>query len=93
MTASTADGSVREAIRTVTAAAPRPFGAVLIATGLVHVLVPGLLLWLAGWGYDRILDIRFEPGEQTKRRVRLVGAGMIAAGAHLLYHGGVRPSR
>ena len=93
MAPSTADDSVLEAMRTVTAAAPRPVGAVLVVAGLGHLLVPGLLLWLAGWGYDRILDVRFEPGERTKRRVRLVGFGMIATGAHLLYYGGLRPRR
>jgi hypothetical protein len=92
MATSATDDSVREAIRTVTAAAPRPFGAMLVAAGVAHLLVPGLLLWLAGVSYDRLLDIQFEPGERTKRRVRLVGFGMVAAGAHLLYHGGLRPS-
>ena len=93
MAASTTDDSVLEAIRTVTAAAPRPFGAVLVVAGLAHLLVPGLLLWVAGVGYDRVLDIQFESGEHTKRRLRLVGFGMIATGAHLLYHGGLRPRR
>ncbi|MEF8820859.1 MAG: hypothetical protein V5A52_01155 [Halovenus sp.] len=94
MAASTADGdsSILDETVTVTAAAPRPFGAVLLFAGLAHLLVPGLLLWLAGVGYDRILGVRFEPGERTKRRVRLVGFGMIATGAHLLYYGGIRPN-
>jgi uncharacterized protein YjeT (DUF2065 family) len=35
--------------------------------------------------------VEFRPGEGSKRRVRLVGLAMAATGAHLLYHGGVRP--
>ncbi|MFC4357601.1 hypothetical protein ACFO0N_06510 [Halobium salinum] len=53
----------------------------LLGNGLVHLLAPGLLLWLASVGYDRALDVRFEAGDDSKRRVRLVGAGFLAAAA------------
>jgi hypothetical protein len=79
-------------LQTVTAAAPRPLGAALILAGLAHLLAPGALLWLAARGYDRVLDVEFAPGEASPRRVRALGAGMVLAGAHLLYHGGIVPN-
>jgi len=66
-------------------------GLALLLAGAAHLLVPGLLLRTAQSGYGVALDARFEPGEASRRRVRLFGFGMVAAGAHLLYHGGVRP--
>jgi uncharacterized protein YjeT (DUF2065 family) len=71
----------------------RVAGLTLIAVGLAHVAVPDPLLRLARRGYDAALDVRFRRGETTTRRVRLVGLGMVLTGAHLLYHGGIRPSR
>ncbi|WP_135821773.1 hypothetical protein [Halostella litorea] len=66
-------------------------GLAMVLTGTAHLLVPGLLLRTAQVGYGAVLDARFDPGDATRRRVRLLGLGMVAAGAHLLYHGGVRP--
>jgi hypothetical protein len=71
----------------------RLVGAGLVVVGIAHLLVPGVLLSVARVSYDRVLDVAFEPRARTGRRVRLVGLGMVAAGAHLVYHGGVRPAR
>jgi hypothetical protein len=51
----------------------------LAGNGLLHLLAPGLLLGLASLAYDLALDVRFEPGEGARRRVRLVGAALLAA--------------
>lgn len=72
-------------------AAARPSGLALVVAGVAHLLVPGLLLRTARAGYRTVLGVRFRPGERSARRVRLLGLAMIAAGAHLLYHGGIRP--
>lgn len=77
--------------RALAAAAPRPLGAVLVLAGLAHLLVPGLLLGVAGRGYDQVLGVDFRPREHATTRVRALGFAMVAAGAHLLYHGGVKP--
>jgi len=82
-----------EETKTVTTAAPRPLGALFVLAGIAHLLVPGLLLWLARLGYERVLGVEFRAREHATCRVRLVGIGMIAAGAHLLYYGGVLPER
>lgn len=82
-----------ESTTTVLAAAPRPFGALLVLAGLVHVLAPGVLLQAARLGYEQILDVRFRPRDTATGRVRAIGLGMLAAGLHLLYHGGIRPNR
>ncbi|NHN46105.1 hypothetical protein G9464_00640 [Halostella sp. JP-L12] len=66
-------------------------GLTLVAVGLVHAAAPGLMLRLGRAGYDAALDVEFRPREGSKRRVRLVGVAMAATGAHLLYHGGIRP--
>jgi len=66
-------------------------GLTLVASGVVHAVAPGLMLRLGRAGYDAALNVEFRPGEGSKRRVRLVGLAMAATGAHLLYHGGVRP--
>lgn len=82
---------LRADARRAARAAPRPFGLVLVLAGIAHLLVPGVLLRAARPAYRLALDVRFRPGERAQRRVRLLGLAMIAAGAHLLYHGGVRP--
>ena len=69
----------------------RAAGLLFVVAGLVHLLVPRLLLRTAAVGYDTALAVEFEPRANASRRVRLVGVGLLAAGAHLLYHGGVRP--
>ena len=66
-------------------------GLAMVLSGAAHLLAPGVLLRTAQSGYGVVLDARFDPGDATRRRVRLIGFGMVAAGAHLLYHGGVRP--
>jgi hypothetical protein len=60
------------------------FGLGLIAAGLVHLLAPDRLLRTARWGYDLALDVQFRRGPATTTRVRLVGVGMLLAGAGLL---------
>ncbi len=52
----------------------------LIAAGVVHLAIPGRLLALARWGYDRVLAVEFTPRANAKSRVRAVGVGMLAAG-------------
>lgn len=54
-------------------------GAALV--GLVHLLVPGLLLRLAGYAYRWVLRVEFDPKPGAKRRVRLVGLGFLAVAA------------
>lgn len=70
----------------------RPTGAVLLLAGVVHLLAPRLLLWLARRVYATVLDVEFSPGAATTRRVRGLGVAMILAGAHLLYYDGIRPA-
>jgi len=83
---------VRDDAERVAVASPRPLGAVLLLAGVVHLLVPMVLLALADRAYDRVLDVDFRPGETTALRVRALGLGMILLGGHLLYHGGIRQS-
>lgn len=66
-------------------------GAVLVLVGLAHLLAPGALLWTARIGYRYVLRVDFDPKAGASGRVRVLGLAMIAAGAHLLYHGGVVP--
>ena len=50
--------------------------------GVVHLLVPGVLLWLGRWSYRLFLRVEFDPKPGAKRRVRLVGLGFLTvAGA------------
>lgn len=53
--------------------------------GIVHVLVPQVLLKLAAVGYRYVLAVKFTPTEQTPRRVRMVGASMITAAIGLVW--------
>jgi len=78
--------------RRALSASARPTGAVVLLAGVVHLLAPGLLLWLARRGYALVLDVDFSPGAATTRRVRGLGVAMILAGAHLLYYDGIRPA-
>lgn len=73
--------------------APRPLGALLVVVGLAHLLAPGLLLWTASLGYRWVLAVEFDPRQGATRRVRLAGLGMVAAGGHLLYYGGIRRTK
>ena len=54
-----------------------------IVAGLVHLLVPGLLLWAGRWSYRWFLRVEFDPKPGAKRRVRLVGVGFLALAAVL----------
>ena len=71
---------------------PRIVGALLVVTGLVHLVAPTTLLGLAERSYRSILSVDFEPRPGAAIRVRALGFGLIAAGAHLLYYGGLLPS-
>jgi hypothetical protein len=75
----------------VASAYARPAGALLVFAGVVHLLVPRTVTRIAGAGYGLVLDVEFRTSERTPRRVRAIGVGMVAAGAHLLYHGGIVP--
>jgi hypothetical protein len=59
----------------------RLLAAALGAFGLVHLVVPGLLVRGARVAYHYGLDVRFLAGESTDRRVRLAGLAMLAAAA------------
>lgn len=78
--------------QTVVTAGARPLGAVLLCAGIVHVLMPRVLLAVAATGYARVLGVDFESGATTPRRVRAVGIGMVLLGGHLVYHGGLKPT-
>ncbi|WP_267641507.1 hypothetical protein [Haloarchaeobius amylolyticus] len=71
----------------------RPLGAVLTLAGVAHLVKADTLLSLASRSYDLLLDVEFEPRDGATNRVRLLGLFFVAAGAHLLYYGGVLPSR
>jgi hypothetical protein len=59
-------------------------GAVGLAlTGLVHLLVPDLVLRWAATGYDRVLAVDFEPRTNATRRVRALGLAFLATGGLL----------
>jgi uncharacterized protein YjeT (DUF2065 family) len=77
----------------VATAYARPAGALLVLAGVVHLLLPKSSTRIAAWSYDLVLDVEFQPGEGTPRRVRTIGLGMVAAGGHLLYHGGIVPGK
>ena len=62
-------------------------GVGLVAAGLLHLLAPRLLLWLARHGYRLTLRVHLAPGEGAPRRVRLVGLGMLTVGVALLTTG------
>jgi uncharacterized protein YjeT (DUF2065 family) len=64
----------------------------LVVTGFIHLVAPESLLRIAGRSYRSLLKVEFDPLPGAANRVRLVGVGLIAAGAHLLYYGGIRPS-
>ena len=68
-------------------------GAVLVLVGFAHLLAPGVLLRTARLGYRYVLRVEFEPKSGASGRVRLIGLALVAAGAHLLYHGGIAPRR
>jgi hypothetical protein len=71
---------------------PRITGALLVVTGLIHIVAPEVLLGLARQGYGSILKVKFDPLPEATTRVRMLGVGWLAAGAHLLYYGSIHPS-
>ena len=71
---------------------PRLVGAGLLLSGLAHLLAPTTLLQLAQRGYSLVLNVEFDPLPGASNRVRAIGLGLIAAGAHLLYYDGILPS-
>jgi hypothetical protein len=46
--------------------------------GVLHLLVPGVLLSLAKVGYRRVLAVEFTPQDGARRRVRLLGVAFLA---------------
>lgn len=50
-----------------------------VAVGALHLLVPGVLLRTAQWGYRLVLAVEFDPKPGAKRRVRLVGLAVLSA--------------
>lgn len=66
-------------------------GSGLILAGIIHLLVPQLLLRLAQKGYKHVLAIDVQPRAPTTRRIRLIGIGMILTGFHVLYYRGIIP--
>ncbi|GCF13572.1 hypothetical protein Harman_15070 [Haloarcula mannanilytica] len=51
--------------------------------GVVHLLVPGLLLSTAQLGYRWALAVEFEPTTESRRRVRLLGVAFLGFAAVL----------
>jgi hypothetical protein len=51
--------------------------------GVVHLLVPGMLLRSAQYGYGWVLDVEFRPRDGATGRVRLVGALLLGVAATL----------
>ena len=51
--------------------------------GVVHLLIPGILLRSGEIAYRWFLDVEFDPKSRAKRRVRLVGLGFLAVAAVL----------
>jgi uncharacterized protein YjeT (DUF2065 family) len=70
----------------------RLVGVALVCVGVVHLVWPGRLLWTGQAAYGLALDVRFEPRQKARGRVRLVGAAMVVVGAHLVSRGGVFPA-
>lgn len=85
-------GTREESRTTLQPTAPRIVGALLVVAGVVHLLAPTVLLKLARRGYRTVLNVEFEPLPGATNRVRALGAGFVATGAHLLYYGGILPS-
>jgi hypothetical protein len=44
-----------------------------LLSGVVHILLPELLIDLARFGYDAVLDVSFVSRDETAQRVRLLG--------------------
>jgi len=51
--------------------------------GVLHLLVPGLLLSVARMGYRWVLAVEFAPTIESRRRVRLLGVAFLGFAAVL----------
>jgi hypothetical protein len=51
-----------------------------LAAGLLHVLLPELLVDVVRFCYDVALDVSFVPRDRTARRVRFLGVALLALG-------------
>ena len=54
-----------------------------LAVGLLHVLLPELLVDVVRFVYDVALDVSVVPRDRTARRVRLLGVVLLLTGAVL----------
>lgn len=67
----------------LTSAERRLAGRGALAVGLLHVLLPELLVDVVRFCYDLALDVSFVPRDGTARRVRLLGVGLFLLGLAL----------
>ena len=58
-----------------------------LAVGLLHLLLPELLIDLVRFCYDVALDVSFVPRDRTARRVRLLGVAFTVGGVVLSLSG------
>jgi len=58
-----------------------------LAVGLLHVLLPELLVDAVRFLYDVVLDVSFVPRDRTAGRVRLLGVALLALGVVLSVSG------
>jgi hypothetical protein len=56
---------------------------VVVGAGVLHLLVPGVLLAVAASLYRRVLAVDFRPRPGARARVRVVGVGMVVVGLAL----------
>lgn len=70
-----------------TSAERRLAGRGALAVGLLHVLLPELLVDVVRFCYDVGLDVSFVPRDRTARRVRLLGVVLLLFGLVLSLSG------
>jgi hypothetical protein len=58
-----------------------------LAVGLLHVLLPELLVDAVRFAYDVALDVSFVPRDRTAYRVRLLGVALLLLGLVLSVSG------
>ena len=71
----------------LTSAERRLAGRGALAVGLLHVLLPELLVDVVRFCYDVGLDVSFVPRDRTARRVRLFGVALFLLGVVLSLSG------
>ncbi|MEF8843758.1 MAG: hypothetical protein V5A62_19405 [Haloarculaceae archaeon] len=54
-----------------------------LAVGILHVLLPELLVDALRFAYDVLLDVSFVPRDRTARRIRLLGVALLLFGVAL----------